>query len=70
MLYRDELVAVALSVKSYVTTICRRMRDQLAPQILELHRLWQTHGTEPFTAVHRRFGAEYDAYTRQVRRWL
>jgi len=48
MLYRDELAAIALSVKSYVTTICRRMRDQLGPQILELHRPWQTHGTEAF----------------------
>jgi len=77
MLYRDELVAVALSVKSYVTTICRRMRDQLAPQILELHRLWQTHGTEPFTqAVQvllaaQVFGAEYvgTLLTRPVADW-
>lgn len=77
MLYRDELVGMGLAVKSYVTTICRRMRDQLAPQILELHRLWQTHGTEAFThAVEvllaaQVFGAEYvgTLLTRPVADW-
>ena len=77
MLYRDELVAIGASVKSYVTTICRRMRDQLGPQVLELHRLWQAHGTAPFSAaveallVAQVFGAEYvgTLLTRPVADW-
>jgi len=77
MLYRDELVAIAVSVKSYVTTICRRIRDQLAPQMLELHRLWQTHGTAPFIAAvdtllaAQVFGAEYvgTLLSRPVTEW-
>jgi transposase len=65
MLYRDELVAIGVSVKTYVTTICRRMRDQLGSQVLELHRLWQAHGTASFTQAidallaAQVFGAEY-----------
>jgi transposase len=65
MLYRDELVDVAAAVRAYVAVVCRRLRDQLASQVLELHRLWQTHGTDAFVRAietllaEHVFGAEY-----------
>ena len=65
MLYRDELVAIAEAVRAYVAIVCRRLRDQLAAQVLELHRLWQAHGTDGFVRAveillaQEVFGAEY-----------
>jgi transposase len=65
MLYRGELLELGPVVQTYVTTICRRMRESLAPQILELHRLWQAHGPDRFTSAigclqtAQIFGAEY-----------
>ncbi len=65
MLYREELLELDPVIRMYITTICRRMRDSLAPQILELHRLWHTHGTDRFSRAigclqtAQVFGAEY-----------
>jgi hypothetical protein len=65
MLYREELLELGPVVRPYITTICRRMRDSLGPQILELHRLWQAHGTDRLTRAitclqaAQIFGAEY-----------
>ncbi len=65
MLYREELLELDPVIRTYITTICRRMRESLAPQILELHRLWQTHGAERFgraigcLQTAQVFGAEY-----------
>jgi len=65
MLYRDELVELAPAVRTYVAVVCRRLRDQLASQVLDLHRLWQTAGTEGFVRAietllpEQVFGAEY-----------
>jgi transposase len=65
MLYRDELGELGPAVRTYVGMVSRRLRDQLASQILELHRLWQAHGTDAFVQAievlqtQGVFGAEY-----------
>lgn len=65
MLYRDELVELGGPVRHYVAVVCRRLRDQLARQVLDLHHLWQAHGTAAFIAAvdtllaQEVFGAEY-----------
>jgi len=65
MLYREELVELAPAVRTYVSVVCRRLRDQLAQQVLALHQLWQTHGTAGFVQAvdtllsQQVFGAEY-----------
>ena len=65
MLYRDELVELAPAVRTYVAVVCRRLRDQLASQVLDLHRLWQAAGTAGFVQAvetllaQEVFGAEY-----------
>ncbi len=49
MAYREKLLGVDASTAAYVAAICRRDRQNMNQQILNLYALWQQYGTERFS---------------------
>jgi transposase len=65
MAYREKLLGLDFPTPPYVAEICRRDRNSMNQQILELYALWEEHGSESFLEAVRfcyashAYGSEY-----------
>jgi hypothetical protein len=65
MAYREKLLGLDWPTPSYVAEICRRDRNSMNQQILELYALWEEAGSEGFLEAVRfcyeshAYGSEY-----------
>ena len=65
MAYREKLLGLDWPTPPYVAEICKRDRNSMNRQILELYSLWEEHGSESFLEAVRfcyeshAYGSEY-----------
>jgi transposase len=64
-LYREKLLSLDHGISVYTEKVIRRHIAHLGPQILEMYKLWQRHGSEKFSCACREcdgrgaYGADY-----------